>query len=147
MIAHTSPSLRKTRLVQSPKRPWVLVASVCCLAVLAGVLAARAFAQNTDYYCSPCVLQSSGVPAVSADHVSFNFNVLTTAPWSSQSFWEQVYYYSSSRNQQWCTVTTYGTTVSSSSCGTSGYLADARCHLVMGTGPATANCEADYSGD
>lgn len=145
MMAHTSPSLSKARMVKSPKHGWLLVASVCCLAVLAGVLAVRAFASTTDYYCAPCVLSSSGVPAVSDDHYTFDSNYMTTAPWSSLDFWEQVYYYSGHLQKEWCNTTTFGTFARSSSCGTSGNLADARCHLVMGTGPATATCEAVYS--
>jgi hypothetical protein len=139
------PSLRKARIAKSPGRVWLLLVSVCCLAAMAGVLSVRAFAEGNDYYCAPCVLPSSGIPAVSPDRYTFFSNYLTTAPWSSLDFWEQVYYYSPSLNQQWCKVTTFGTTVSSSSCGTGGNSADARCHLVMGTGPATATCKGSYS--
>lgn len=78
-------SLRRTAIVgevicrKVPPRLLLLVAAVACLAILAGVLAALAFAGGSDFYCDTCTLHPDGVPAVSqAHHPSFDED--TAAP-------------------------------------------------------------------
>ncbi len=130
-------------------RVGVLVLGACCLAVLAGVLAARAFASGTDYYCQGCTLSSSGVPAVSqAHHPSFFWDGMFTGKYDpSHQYWEAVYFYSANQNRTMCysqVFTNYGESTPPS-CTTGPSDTDARCHLTMGTGPAKADCEAEYS--
>jgi hypothetical protein len=130
--------------MKSIQRAWLLVASVCCLALLAGVLAVRSFATLT-YYCDACTLSSDGVPAVSEAHTTFNNNYMATFYYSNSNYAEQVYYYNAPQNQLFCVGTAYGQYIYVTNCGTGGVSATARCHFVQGYGPGRANCSAEYS--
>lgn len=134
------------RLISRPSaRAVLLVATVVCLAVLAGVLAGRAFAEGIDTYCNDCFLPSSGVPAVSqAQHYTFEWNELYDAA-DTNYYWLEVFYYHVNGGLTFCRRRLLGTDVySDTSCGTNGYLADARCHTVNGTGNDYFNCYAEY---
>lgn len=126
------------------RRVWLLVASVCCLALLAGVLAVRSFATLT-YYCDACTLSSDGVPAVSGAESTFNNNYMATFYYSVLNYWEQIYYYTVSGGRQFCSGSTYGQYIYVTNCGTGGLSATARCHFYNGSGPERANCSAEYS--
>jgi hypothetical protein len=118
------------------------------LAALAAVLAVRALAAGNDNYCNGCMLPSSGIPAVSqAHHYTFDYNELDTYPYEPfQNYFEEVYYYTVSTNTRWCVKEQLGTSVArADGCGTQGNLADARCHLTRGTGPAQADCSRTVS--
>ena len=131
----------------SAKKLALLITVVGCLAVLAGVLAVRAFAGGDDTYCNGCTLAKSGIPAVSqAHHYTFDYNDLSTYQFEPFSIYdEEVYYYSASLNQSFCVRQQYGSEVTSTNCGSQGNLVDARCHVIQQTGPAQANCIAVYN--
>jgi hypothetical protein len=129
--------------MKSPRRAWLLAVSVCCLTVLAGVLAVRSFATLT-YYCDACTLSSNGTPAVSEAHSNFNNNYMATFYYSALNYWEQAYYYNSGTGTQYCSGVAYGQYIYVENCGTGGASATARCHFLYGTGPSRANCSAEY---
>jgi hypothetical protein len=115
----------------------------CCLAVIAAVLAVQAFAMGTDQYCWSCTLSSSGVPAVSTDHHTFNYNNINT---TDGRYDEHIYFYSVSGGNFYCQnygYSTYG--ISKSGCNTGGVDSTARCQLIDGTGPASVTfCYSEF---
>lgn len=89
--------------MKSSSRVVLLVGAVCCLAIVAGVLAVRAFAWGQDTYCDGCTLPASGVPAVSAaHHPSFYFGNMNTGAFSHNYFYEEIYFYSATANKVMC---------------------------------------------
>jgi uncharacterized protein YxeA len=131
-------------------RAVILVLAVCLLAILAGVLAVRAFAEGTDNYCYPCLLQTDGVPAVSqAHHSSFYSDDMETYTYSESYYTEAVYFYSASQNRTMCYVAAYtnedvGTYVDCINVSKPSDT-DARCHLTSGPHSTDAVCDAHYS--
>ena len=115
-----------------------LALAVLVLAVVAGVLAAKAYA-TTNTYCNGCKLGQ--VPAIGAAH-RYNFNLLNSDPNYADP---QIYYYNTNNGVMSCNA--YGTHIRGISVdclppGTSS--ATARCHFLNGTGPFITLCEADY---
>lgn len=133
-----------------PRRGRLLVVSVVCLVVLAGVLAVQAFAGRDASYCYPCTLPASGVPAVSqAHHSSFYDSDMYVA--SDTYYWMGVYFYSANLNSVMCyaqaDVTGYTGVETPVSCTTGPSDTDARCHVTHNSGPApNSYCEAYFSG-
>lgn len=109
------------------------------LAVIAGVMAVRAFA-GTAIYCNGCNLPSSGTPAVSASRSTYTNNYILTGGYAD----EQIYNYSSSGVTE-CTAQSDDVDTLTIFCIPYSNPATARCHLLHGTGPETAECQADYS--
>jgi hypothetical protein len=146
-LVAAAPEMSRKR----PRRVVLLVIAVVCLAVLAGVLAARAFAYGIDNnYCNPCTLPASGAPAVSqAHHPSFYLTGMYVNTYTY--YWESVYFYSANLNLPMCYVEawvsgTYGVSTKPN-CTTGPSDTDARCHVTHGSGPAPGSyCEAYYSG-
>jgi hypothetical protein len=131
------------------RRSILFTLVVCCLAVAAGVMAERAFANGSTVYCADCTLPSSGVPAMSGVFKDFYYNDEATANYVDA----QIYNYYS--NTVTCSFhgdhvlriwTGYPTITQpeSASCVPSTTFADARCHLLDGTGPSVAYCYARY---
>jgi hypothetical protein len=108
------------------------------LAAVAGVMAIRAFA-STAVYCNGCTLGSGGVPAVSASHSTFSDNFILTSGYAD----EQIYNYSSSGVTE-CSAQSDHVDTLTLFCTPWSNPATARCHLLHGTGPETAECQADY---
>jgi hypothetical protein len=125
------PSMSKHRMIG-----LVLVAAA--LAVAAAVMAVRAFA-STAVYCNGCNLPSSGVPAVSGSHSTFSDNYILTSGYAD----EQIYDYSSSGVTE-CTAQSDHVDTLTIFCTPYSNPATARCHVLHGTGPETADCQADY---
>ena len=118
-------------------RALVLTLAVVSLAVLAGVMAVRAFA-STATYCNACTLKSSGVPAVSASRSTYSMNFIYTSGYAD----EQIYNYGDGTTQ--CSAQSNHVTTLTIFCHPWSSTATARCHLIHGTGPETAFCEATY---
>lgn len=130
--------------MKKPRSRAVLLAlAVCGLAVIAGVLAVRAFAAGTEEYCAQCTLPSSGVPAVSSVRFTFDANSINTVHQDDM----QIFNYNANLNVVSCPKAGWNTTqVINNPCSPTTSKADARCHLLDGTGPDTAVCEAHYTG-
>jgi hypothetical protein len=122
----------------SKHRAVGLVLLAMSLAVIAGVMAVRAFA-STAVYCNGCTLSSSGVPAVSASHSTWSDNYILTGGYAD----EQIYNYSSGGFTE-CTAQSDHVDTLTIFCTPPYEPSTARCHLLHGTGPETAECQADY---
>jgi hypothetical protein len=112
-----------------------LVVGVACLAVVAGVFAVRAFA-NTDYYCNGCTLGST--PAVSDSEPWYDNEIYTGANNAD----EQIYMYNTGTGVQSCSAAADNVDYIDNPCSPPGGAATARCHLLHGTGPYSAICDA-----
>lgn len=146
--------MRRTAIVgevicrKVPPRLLLLVAAVACLAILAGVLAALAFAGGSDFYCDTCTLHPDGVPAVSqAHHPSFDEDTAAPEdPGYTNYYWMAVYFYSADQNRTMCYTEAYSKdgVETGSGCTTGPSDTDARCHMTHQSGPVLAFCGAFY---
>lgn len=123
----------------SKQRLAGLVLIAVSLAVIAGLMAARALA-STATYCNGCTLKTSGVPAVSASHSTWSMNYILTSGKADL----QIYNYSDSGNHTECSAWSPSVDTLTIFCTPSYEPSTARCHTLHGTGPETAVCEADY---
>jgi hypothetical protein len=151
----TGVTLHRTGTVTAARRPLgkaprlvALAASVLCLTVLAGILAAHAFAGGSDFYCDTCTLYPDGVPAVSQAHHS-SFYEDTAAPEDTgytNSYWMAVYFYSANQNRTMCYTEAFGKygVETGSGCTTGPADTDARCHMTHQSGSVLAFCGAFY---
>lgn len=121
-------------------RAVTLAALICCLAILAGVFAAEALAA-TETYCNVCNLPSSGAPAVSSSRSTFYGNQMNTV--SAEDL--QIYNYQASSGTQSCSGAMDNVTFIGVTCNPTTSTADARCHLLHGTGPTLGTCKAFYN--
>jgi hypothetical protein len=132
-------------------RTIVVTLTVCCLAILAGVVAEQALANGSTEYCDHCTLPSSGVPAQSTVFKDFYYN-LEASSYSVYANMQIYNYYSGTTTcayRQDDTILLYtgspqGYGQNQDSCIPSTIFSSARCHLLDGTGPITAICYANY---
>lgn len=130
----------------SQKRRMVVIgAVVCCLAVVAGVMAVRAFAAGVDVYCQSCTLHTNGVPASSGDRWTFQDNTLDSAV---DILHFQIYMYNVNNNLVKCSLALDSNFLYNPCAPPSGMKWQARCHTLQGDGPADfVDCNASYSGN
>jgi len=113
---------------------------ICSLAIFAGVVAAAALAA-TETYCNVCNLPSNGTPSVSSVRSTYTANQMSTV--SAEDL--QIFNYQAASGIQSCPMSMNSSTFLSISCNPSTLTADARCHLLHGTGPTLGTCKATYS--
>jgi hypothetical protein len=115
----------------------------CCLAIVAGVMAARALSAGDEVYCNVCTLPASGVPAVSTARWTFDKNFLV----GMETHDYQIYMYNDNLNEVKCSVAMTNDILTSPCSPPSGYKWTARCHTLNGDGPANdTQCSAEYTG-
>jgi hypothetical protein len=126
-------------MMKPSMRAALLASAVCCLAVLAGVMAVRAFAA-AETYCNQCTLGQ--VPAVSSVRWTYDLNEmgLNTAAYL------EIYNYNSNLGIESCEDhSTDRANYIGQECMPTTPKADARCHLLHGDGPYVVNyCRANY---
>ena len=132
--------MRFTMRKMSTRRILMLALAVSVLAVFAGVLAARSFAAGNEIYCNACMVGAA--PAVSTERWTFYDNGMVTAHYVDQ----QIYDYNANLGVTSCSLAANNVNVLTISCSPSTAHASSRCHILHGTGPDTAWCEAHYSG-
>lgn len=132
---------RTTNVINPSVRGTIFASTACLLAILAGIMAANAFAGN-ETYCNNCTLGSGGVPAVSSVRSNYSNNTMTNSP----AAYLQIYNYASNGGVTSCEQhTSQKVTGTGIVCRPTTATADARCHQLRGTQNITGYCEAGYS--
>lgn len=128
-------------MIKLSTRAIALALTASCLAVLAGIMAARAFAGN-EIYCNSCVLGSGGTPAQSSVRSNYSQNTMGASP----AAYLQIYNYASNGGitscEQHTSTKATGTVIP---CRPTTPTADARCHQLHGTQSIIGQCNANYS--
>lgn len=134
-------------------RAKIITLIVSLLAVVAGVVAVRAFANGSVTYCYNCYLGEGGTPAQSSVMKDFYYNDMVESSPDYRYNMELYNYYQGTKTcsfpayaeeEDWTGWPTYPLP-NEDSCIPNTVYSSARCHLLGGSAPGTEFlCWADY---